>query len=415
MNKKDRQQLEASIARDLIQDQGAHTATRELLKQYAPLEGVITALTNGASMRPKPSPPVEKTLAHDTTVAPERDSPWHAAKEASPATAVPDATLARLAVVKGELRVPNTINFSLFPTLDPFAKAVYYQLYLLSHGFRRDTCVVGLAKLAKSVLMSQRKVQDTILYLEKRGLIRRLRAILGGPSKGNVYQVPIPAAESAPGSTVANDTTVAEGATLNDGAAVAPSACVAPHATNKDDDDYKKQSSSNRGRTISSAVGRPENHSGAAAPREKHEISDGDFAVIRATYKRVTGNRWSQSDSETYAEHGLDQVPVERIIAALEAVSQRSPVKINSFKYFVKEITALPDPRNRAPRKKQLGNIVRRIRENSVGRADCSEIDFREDVKCACAREAVAFDNDIYDELVSRRSSADIREDSHYR
>jgi hypothetical protein len=401
MNKKDRQQLKASIARDLIQGQGAHTATRELLKQYAPLEGVITAPTNGASPRPKPSPPVEKTLAHDATVAPERDSPWHAAKEASPTTAVPDATLARLAVVKGELRVPNTINFSLFPTLDPFAKAVYYQLYLLSHGFRRDTCVVGLAKLAKSVLMSQRKVQDTILYLEKRGLIRRLRAILGGPSKGNVYQVPIPAAESAPGSTVANDTTVAEGAALNNRAAVAPSACVAPHATNKDDDDYKRQSSSNGGKSSLGVATRAENHSGAAAPREKREITNRDFEAVRATYEKVTGNLWSQSDSETYAEHALDQVPVAKIISILEAVSQRSPVKINSFKYFVKEITALPDPRNRPRQKRQLGNIVRRIRDNSVGRADYSEIDLREDVKCACAREGVTFDNDTYDKLLS--------------
>jgi len=29
-----------------------------------------------------------------------------------------------------------------------------------------------------------------------------------------------------------------------------------------------------------------------------------------------------------------------------------------------------------------------------------SEIDFREDVKCACAREGVAFNNDIFNELV---------------
>jgi len=101
---------------------------------------------------------VEKTLAHNATVAPGSNSPWHAATEAPPATVAPDSTVAQLATVKGELRVPNTINFSLFPTLDPFAKAVYYQLYLLSHGFRRDTCVVGLARLAKSVLMSQRKV-----------------------------------------------------------------------------------------------------------------------------------------------------------------------------------------------------------------------------------------------------------------
>jgi hypothetical protein len=276
-----------------------------------------------------------------------------------------DAAMVRLATVKGELRVPNTLNFSLFPTLDPFAKAVYYQLYLLSHGFRRDTCIAGLAKLAKSVLMSQRKVQDTILYLEKRGLIRRLRAILGGSSKGNVYQVPIPASETAPGSTVANDATVAEGATLAHRATMAPGACVAPHATNKDDDDYKKQSSSNGGRTSFTGATRAENHSGAAAPREKHEISNCDFAAVRTTYEKVTGNLWSQFDSETYAEHGLDRIPVERLISALESVSRRSPVKINSFKCFVKEIVALPDPRNPARQKKQLGNIVRSIRDNS--------------------------------------------------
>ena len=132
-----------------------------------------------------------------------------------------------------------------------------------------------------------------------------------------------------------------------------------------------------------------------------YEISNRDFAAVRATYEKVTGNLWSQSDFETYAVHGLDRVPVERIISALEAVSRRSPVKINSFKYFVKEITVLPNPRNRARQKKQLGNIVRRIRDNSVGRAGYSEINFREDVKCACAREGIAFNNDIFNELVS--------------
>jgi hypothetical protein len=248
--------------------------------------------------------------------------------------------------------------------------------------------------------MSQRKVQDTILYLEKRGLIRRLRAILGGPSKGNVYQVPIPAADAAPGSTVANDSTVAEGATMAHRAAIASGACVAPHATNKDDDDYKKQSSSKGSRTSVGAAKREKNHSGAAAPRGTHEISDPDFATVRAAYERMTGNRWSKSDTEAYAEHSLNRVPVDKITSVLEAVSQRTPVKINSFKYFVKEIIALPDPSNHARQKKQLGNIVRRIRDNSVGRADYSEIDFREDVKWACAGEGIAFSSDIFNELV---------------
>src|SRR5437867_3963963 len=192
MNKRDREQLSASIAKDLVQGQGEHSPTKELLKQYAPLEGIITTPAPDVSRRSgSGAQPVENSLAPRATVAQKQHSPWHGATVAPAATVASPATVARYAMVKGELRVPNTINFSIFPTLNPFAKAVYYQLFLLSHGFRRDTCIVGLVKLAKSVLMSQRKVQDTITYLETRGLIKRLRAVLGGPSKGSVYQVPL--------------------------------------------------------------------------------------------------------------------------------------------------------------------------------------------------------------------------------
>ena len=149
MNKRDREQLRASIAKDLVQGQGENSATRELLRQYAPLQGVVSQPT---PRNPVPSgvpEPVENSMAPRATVARDDDPAWHGATVAQHATAAPGATLAQYAVVKGELRVPNTINFSLFPTLDPFAKAVYYQLFFLSHGFRRDTCLVGLAKLAK--------------------------------------------------------------------------------------------------------------------------------------------------------------------------------------------------------------------------------------------------------------------------
>jgi len=399
MNKRDRQQLKASIARDLIQGQGEHTATRELLKQYAPLEGVITPPAGGMSSRPRPAQSVEKTPAHNATVAPERNSPWHAATEAPPATVESDATVARLATVKGELRVPNTINFSLFPTLDPFAKAVYYQLYLLSHGFRRDTCVVGLAKLAKSVLMSQRKVQDTILYLEKIGLIRRLRAILGGPSKGNVYQVPLLAAEMAPDDALAASARLAGIATPASPAAVDPEATLAPYATNKDDDDLKIQSSSKERPRIA-PVGGPEYHSRAAEPREKEKARNRDLALVRAAYEKATGNRWNKSDSDAYEENDLGRVPAAKMISVLQAVTRRTPTKINSLKYFVKEILALPDRRNRAWQKKQLEKIVSRVRDCSVGLSEYSGVDFLEAVKCACVREGVVFNDDIYNELV---------------
>ena len=94
-------------------------------------------------------------------------------------------------------------------------------------------------------------------------------------------------------------------------------------------------------------------------------------------------------------------MPAEKVISTLQAVARRTPAKINSFKYFVQEIITPRDPRNRAWQKKQLEKIVRRIRDTSVGRAGYSRIDFTDDVKCACAREGLPFDNDTFNELVS--------------
>ena len=144
-----------------------------------------------------------------------------------------------------------------------------------------------------------------------------------------------------------------------------------------------------------------ENHSRAAAPRERQENGDRHFALIREAYERATGNTWSDSDSGAYEENGLGKFPVEKITAVLDAVARRTLANINSFRYFVKEIVALPNLRNRAWQKKQLEKIVRRIRDSAVGRANYSTGDFVEDVKRACAREAILFDNDLFNELVS--------------
>ena len=204
--------------------------------------------------------------------------------------------------------MPNTINFSLFPTLNPFAKAVYYQLFLLSHGFRHDTCVVGLAKLARSVLMSRRKVQDTIIYLEKRGLIKRLQAILRGPSKGNIYQVPLPFTSTAPGgANVVDDATMAPHAMVAPPAKVAPRTTVAPYATNKDDDDDIKENHHQRPEKAETGSDPVENHSRAAAPRERQEPDREHFALVCAAYEKATGNRWNKADSEAYYENGIEK------------------------------------------------------------------------------------------------------------
>ena len=167
-----------------------------------------------------------------------------------------------------------------------------------------------------------------------------------------------------------------------------------------DDDDDELKENHHQSAALSQISPSVENHSSAAAPRERHETAAEHFALVRDAYERATGNQWKKSDSAAYNENRLEKIPAEKIISALEAVTQRTPAKINSFRYFLKEILALPDPRNRAWRRKQLEKIVRRIRHSSVGRAGYSWTDFVEDVKCACAREGLPFDNDIFNELV---------------
>jgi hypothetical protein len=123
--------------------------------------------------------------------------------------------------------------------------------------------------------------------------------------------------------------------------------------------------------------------------------------IIENVDEKATGNRWNQSDSEAYKQNSIGSVPANKIASVIETVVRRTPTKINSIKYFVKEITAQPDPRNRAWQKKRLEKIVHKIRDVSVGRSGYSMADFVEDVKCSCAREGIVFENDLFNELVS--------------
>ncbi len=82
--------------------------------------------------------------------------------------------------------------------------------------------------------------------------------------------------------------------------------------------------------------------------RRERETAGQGFLLVCEAYEKATGNLWNQYDSEAYEQHRIVKVPAFKTISVIEAVAQRTPTKINSFKYFIKEITAYPDPRNRA-------------------------------------------------------------------
>jgi hypothetical protein len=66
----------------------------------------------------------------------------------------------------------------------------------------------------------------------------------------------------------------------------------------------------------------------------------------------------------------------------------------------VKEAVANPGPAKPRLAEEATREDRRRIRDNTVGQNGYSAIDFLEDVKCACAREGIQFDDDIFNELV---------------
>src|SRR6185503_2381364 len=117
-------------------------------------------------------------------------------------------------------------------------------------------------------------------------------------------------------------------------------------------------------------------------------------------YTSVTRNPWLQTDTVSYLQHHIDQLPIEKVIAVIQTVFERAECRINSFAYFVKEILATNDLRTLGGRRKALAGIIRRVRESHMGLASYGVADLVFDVKSACAREGVMFDDDLFNELI---------------
>jgi hypothetical protein len=258
MNKKQFDNLSSSLSKAINPAARKIEATAKILEHIEPLP-VLSRPTHEVATPPavdrfsaqeSADAPVENTMAKMTAVAKGEPSPWPMATVAKTATVAelsthddlttlmgPDnlPTLASLAEVRGELRVPNTIIDSLLPTLEPAAALVYLRLYRLSHGYRRNTCLVGLQKLASATNTSQRTVQRAIEYLKGRQLILREGASFGGKTKGIQFRVKAPGSPATQ-TTVDKMATVANGTTHANLTSVAKLTTLATLATNKDDD-----------------------------------------------------------------------------------------------------------------------------------------------------------------------------------
>ena len=221
MNKKQLDSLSSSLNKAINPAARKIEATAKILERVEPLP-VLSKAQEIADPVPargdnvKPEPNRQSPSRAETVDAAEENTPAkmttvaELATHANLTTVDNLTTLDKLTGVKGELRVPNTILDSLLPTLEPAAALLYLRLYRLSHGYRKDTCIVGLQKLATATNTSERTVQRAIEYLERRQLISRQGASFGGSTKGIQFRVRVPAGEDANLATQDNVTTVAK-------------------------------------------------------------------------------------------------------------------------------------------------------------------------------------------------------------
>jgi hypothetical protein len=377
--------------------------------------------------------PVQNTPAKMTTVAKTETSPWPMATVVKTATVAKLAThanlttvdnlatLDKLTEVKGELRVPNTVLDSLLPTLEPAAALVYLRLYRLSRGYRKETCIVGLQKLATATNTSQRTVQRAVEYLELRQLISREGASFGGSTKGIQFRLKVPAGEGANLTTLDDVSTVVNLSTKPTHAnltTVAKMTTLANLATIKDDDllNTNHHQSANDPSFPQPPMVEPQHarsarrescdpsglsKTSAATAHVKSESPPLDHLAQTITaYTTVTKNPWLQTDTVAYLQHHVHQVGVEKVKRVIQTVFQRAESRVNSFSYFVKEILAVSDPRTLGMRRKALATIIRRIRANHTGLSNYGVADLVFDVKNACAREGVVFDNDLFTDVM---------------
>jgi DNA-binding Lrp family transcriptional regulator len=95
---------------------------------------------------------------------------------------------------------PNEVFDKVLPHLKPQDQVVLLRLYRLSRGFKSDTCLVTINKLASSCNISGREVYRSIERLEAKGLVKRISVDFNNKNlheRGTTFKVYLPIVTTA--------------------------------------------------------------------------------------------------------------------------------------------------------------------------------------------------------------------------
>lgn len=256
-------------------------------------------------------------------------------------------------------RTPNILDDEIMPTLTPSEQVILRRLFRLSYGFNRtNTDAVSYAKLAEKCHLGLTAVKDALKSLQMKNLIKIIDSNKYSPSGGNQYELTLSFLKPVDNLVVKQPGRLST-RSLND-----PIIDDDLNNTNKD-------------------------HHQAAHQRETMMI-----------YQTITRNTWKSSDQEAYEK--IKNLQIENIRTGIKLITQRATTKPNSLNYFVKGLLDLanPTPQSKSQRKKALEKIVTMVRERNIGGARLSIGEFANEVKDLCIHEDVAFDNDLFNEIL---------------
>jgi hypothetical protein len=191
MSKKSREAIRNNLAQAIAppvpaKKRGAHLDG--LLDEYSPPEERTSA------RELSPTPNVSPTLEHDYALRGVSHTPpvsltpnvVHETKPADIWASVPET--------KGYTKQFHAITDSLFRLLDPIEQAVYTQLFRLTHGFGKPTCIISLPRLAERANIGTTATHGAVKRLVAKGLVEKRTWIVGkGKEQGIEFSLPLPA------------------------------------------------------------------------------------------------------------------------------------------------------------------------------------------------------------------------------
>lgn len=251
-------------------------------------------------------------------------------------------------------RIPNILEDQIIPTLTLPEQSVLRRLFRLSYGFNRQyTDSVSLSKLSEKCNMGQTAVKSALKSLQGRGLIAIESDLSRKPNGGNKYSVLT--------------------GLFGDLVARRPS----PETTKSPSDHIKDHDLNNT----------------------SHHQRE-----VMTIYQSITSNQWTKKDDTAYQQ--IKNIPLDQISITIRQVLERAPQHPATLAYFVKEILS-PTPVNaasRSARRAQMERIIREVRDAHQSINGYLLSNFVADVKEACAKEGVVFDNDLFNEITNRTS-----------